>query len=425
MRSVTTECLEKHWVSMTNWLRAHCALVLIFLCMPVYSDQPTHQAQISRGQYLAKVGNCISCHSRPGGAAFSGGVAFDTPYGRLYSSNITNDRKVGIGGWTLEQFSKAMREGVRPDGTHLYPAFPYPEFTRISDDDLAALYAYVSTISASSYVPPSTELRFPYSQRWTLQVWKLLYFKPGRFVPNPSRSSEWNRGAYLVEGLGHCGECHTPRGALGAENASAALMGAVYRDKLQDRVVNWSSVNLTSSSVGLRSWSTQDIADYLRFGLSPRAGVFGPMNDVILNSTRYLSEGDAKAIAAYLKSLPGQSVPLMQSGDTTAGEAAYGIHCGTCHLPTGLGAKDTGPPLAGSAVVQADDPTSLINITLYGEIVPPVAPSSQWEARQWQAMPPFADKLGDEDVAALLSYVRSSFGNHGSVVTPTQVARQR
>jgi mono/diheme cytochrome c family protein len=371
------------------------------------------------------MGNCVSCHSRPGGDAFAGGVAFETPYGRLYSTNITQDPKAGIGSWTLEQFSRAVREGVRPDGTHLYPAFPYPEFTKISDSDIAALYVFIKTITPSKYAPPSNELRFPYNQRWALGLWKTLYFTAGRYTPNSSRSAEWNRGAYLVEGLGHCGECHTPRGALGALNAKATLKGAVYRDKAMDRVVDWSSVNLTGAPTGLASWSTQDIADYLRLGLSPPAGVFGPMNEVIMNSTRYLTEGDAKAIAIYLKSLPGETASASASEDLSAGENLYGIHCGTCHLPTGLGAKDTGPPLARSAVVQVDNPASLINIVLFGELDPKVAPSPQWQAREWQAMNPFADKLGDEDMAALLTYLRASFGNHGTAVTAAQVAKQR
>jgi mono/diheme cytochrome c family protein len=411
---------------MSDWRRAWVALALCFLCAPSFSQQGAQTTALARGQYLARMGNCVSCHSRSGGDAFAGGVAFETPYGRLYSTNITQDPQAGIGSWTLAQFSQALREGVRPDGTHLYPAFPYPEFTKVSDADVAALYAFLKTIPPSKSVAPANELRFPYNQRWALGLWKDLYFTAGRYTPDAAKSAEWNRGAYLVQGLGHCGECHTPRGALGALNTKSALQGAVYRDTLLDRVVDWSSVNLTAAATGLKSWSAQDMADYLRLGLSPRAGVFGPMNEVIMNSTRYLSDRDARAIAVYLKSLPGPaSSSSSASGDLGDGETLYGVHCATCHLPTGLGGSDTGPPLAGSAVVQADDPASLINITLAGELVPKVAPSPQFQSRQWQAMTAFADKLTDEDMAALLTYVRASFGNHGSAVTAAQVAKQR
>ena len=410
---------------MSDWRRACVALALSFIGAPGFSQNATQASSVGRGEYLARMGNCVSCHSRQEGDAFAGGVAFDTPYGRLYSTNITQDPQAGIGSWTLQQFSQALREGVRPDGAHLYPAFPYPEFTKLSDSDLAALYAYIKTIRPSQYAPPPNQLRFPYNQRWALRFWKALYFTPGRYTPDSARSTEWNRGAYLVEGLGHCGECHTPRGSLGALEPKAAMRGAVYRDTLSDRVVDWSSVNLTGAPAGLASWSTQDIADYLRLGLSARAGVFGPMNEVIMNSTRYLSQADAKAMAVYLKSLPGAAPAPSAEADLSSGEALYTVHCGTCHLPTGLGGNDTGPPLARSAVVQADDPASLINITLAGELDPKVAPSLQWQSREWQAMTPFADKLTDDDTAALLTYVRASFGNHAAAVTPAQVARQR
>lgn len=420
-------CVKARVTRANRWA---CVLTLAAM-LPVaaaFAQGGSGPALIERGQYLALVGNCTSCHTREGGAPYAGGVAFQTPYGTLYSTNVTQDPELGIGRWTLAQFTRALREGVRADGSHLYPAFPYTEFTKISDEDVAALYAYFKTIAPVHQAPPPNQLRFPYSQRWALGIWNALFFKPGRFQPDRKQSAQWNRGAYLVEGLGHCGECHTPRGFLSAQNAGQALSGAVYPDNIGGRWLNWSSVNLTSATDGLGGWSVEDIADYLRYGYTLKAGVFGAMNEVVGNSTRYLTDADAQAIAAYLKGLP----PIQRDGDAPLSgdqmedaEILYSVNCGTCHLPTGLGSGDTGPPLAGSPIVQAANPESLINITLYGGLVPETPPSQRWAARKWQPMNPFGDKLSDQDVATLLSYVRASFGNHSGAVSPAEVAAQR
>ncbi|HET6629824.1 MAG TPA: cytochrome c [Woeseiaceae bacterium] len=381
-----------------------------------------------KGRYLATAGNCRTCHTHEGGKPFAGGVPFVTPFGTIYSTNITPDPQTGIGGWSAEEFSDALHEGVRADGKHLYPVFPYTAFTKLSDEDTAALFAYVQSLTPVQYVPPENDLGFPYSQRWGLGLWKALYFDEGKFVPNEHKSVEWNRGAYLVEGLGHCGMCHTPRNFMGASDEDLALTGGTYKDKIQGNLLDWSASNLTSSSSGLASWSVEDIAGYLKLGFTQRASVFGPMNEVVVNSTRHLSMDDVRAMAVYLKSLPANA----QDGDDAAddevlraGSLQYDIHCGTCHLPTGLGSESTGPPLVGSPVVLATDPASLINITLYGAQLPERAPSEEWRARSWKVMEPFAQKMSDEDVAALLSYVRSAWGNAAGEVTPEQVAVQR
>ncbi len=406
------------------------ALVLSLLLAPAaaLAQGGSVPDAVERGHYLALVGNCSSCHTREGGASFAGGVAFQTPYGTLYSTNVTQDPEFGIGQWTLGQFTRALRAGVRPDGAHLYPAFPYTEFTKLSDEDVAALYAYFKTIAPVHEASPANQLHFPYSQRWALGLWNTLFFKPGSYQPDPKQSAQWNRGAYLVQGLGHCGECHTPRGFLSSQSAGQGLSGAVYRDNINGRWLNWSSVNLTPAPDGLGSWSVQDIADYLKFGYTLKAGVFGAMNEVVGNSTRYLTDADAQAIAVYLKSLapvPRSSGAPLSADQMDNAEILYGVNCGTCHLPTGLGSADTGPPLAGSPVVLAASPDSLINITLYGGMVPQTPPSQRWAERKWQMMNAFGDKLSDQDVAALLSYIRASFGNHGGAVTAAQVAAQR
>ncbi|MDH4071888.1 MAG: cytochrome c [Gammaproteobacteria bacterium] len=378
--------------------------------------------------YLSRAGNCESCHTRAGGDPFAGGVAFETPFGTIYSTNITPDAETGIGGWALDDFAKAMREGVRRDGKHLYPVFPYTSYTLASDAEVAALFAYFRTLPPVTYRAPENDLGFPYSQRWALGMWKALYFDKGRFVPDQDQSSEWNRGAYLVNGLAHCGMCHTPGNFLGARDDDLALTGGTYTDTIAGKTLSWSATNLTSADSGLGLWSVEDIVSYLRLGVSSRAGVFGPMNEVIVNGTRHLKEEDLRAMAIYLKSLPANAKQNGSSPDEATmqrGSLLYDIHCGTCHLPTGLGSDDTGPPLVGSPVSLAADPASLINITLHGPQLPRTAPSAEWDARPWKRMESYAAKMDDEETAALLTYIRNAWGNSAGEVTPRQVANQR
>jgi mono/diheme cytochrome c family protein len=380
------------------------------------------------GAYLVRAGNCVSCHSAEGGEPYAGGLAFETPYGTLYSTNITPDPATGIGAWSLEDFTRAMREGERPDGEHLYPVFPYTSFTRVSDEDIAAIYAYLNTLAPVSYTPPENELAFPYDQRWALGLWKALFFEAGRFAEQPGKSAQWNRGAYLVEGLGHCAECHTPRNFLGARDDDLAFTGASYETRVEGRLSTWSASNLTAHSSGLAMWSEDDLSGYLKLGFSARAGVFGPMNEVVVNSTRHLTSEDVAAMSVYLKSLPANAVSTEAKADEAvlrAGSIQYDIHCGTCHLPTGEGSAETGPPVLGSPVVLDADPSSLINITLYGAQLPETAPSTQWQARGWKRMEEYASKLSDEQAAALLTYMRSAWGHEAGAVTAEQVAAQR
>ncbi|MDA8962204.1 cytochrome c [Congregibacter sp.] len=381
-----------------------------------------------RGEYLTAAGNCVSCHTTEDGDAFAGGLGFETDFGTLYSTNITPDSQTGIGNWSLEEFTGAMRRGERPDGTHLYPVFPYTSFTKVSDEDIAAIYAYLKTVTPVKFTPPGNDLSFPYDQRWALGLWKSMYFTEGRHEPQAAQSAQWNRGSYLVEGLGHCSECHTPRNFLGAKDPELAMTGSTYTERVEGKASVWSASNLTSDSSGLAMWSHEDIAQYLKLGFSERAGVFGPMNNVVVNSTRHLSQSDVNAVATYLKSLPANSqdsgAPATEAV-VRAGSLQYDIHCGTCHLPTGEGSPETGPPVIGSPVVLDADPSSLINITLYGAQLPKTAPSTEWQARGWKRMESYANKLSDEQVAALLSYMRSAWGHEAGAVTPEQVAKQR
>lgn len=390
------------------------------------------EALIEQGRYLATAANCQTCHTQSGGKAYAGGLAFTTDYGTIYSTNITPDAKTGIGGWSKDDFEQALRKGKRPEGGHFYPAFPYTAFTGMSDEDVAALYAYLMSVPPVNAAAPENDLNFPYSQRWALTPWKWRYFDEGRFEPDPAKSAEWNRGAYLVEAVAHCGACHTPRRMLGAEDKDLAFSGGIYQDRVSrrdDRLINWSAPNLTSAATGMKDWTVDELSDYLKFGYSPRAGVFGPMNKVIMNSTRHLTEADTRAMAVYLLGLP-----AVERGDESdadektlrVGELQYDIHCGTCHLPTGLGSRDTGPPLKGSPVTLAAEPEALINATLYGAESPETSPSAVWEEnRHWDRMEAFGQKLSDENAAALLTYIRSAWGNNASEVTPKEIAAQR
>jgi mono/diheme cytochrome c family protein len=403
-------------------------------------------ALIDKGRYLAAAGDCVSCHTRPSGEPFAGGLPLKTPFGTIYSANITSDKETGIGGWSEEQLARAMREGIDDEGHHLYPAFPYTAYTNVTDDDIHAIYAYLKSLTPVSYTPPKNELSFPFNQRGLLAIWDALYLKKAPYKPDTAQSAEWNRGAYLVEGLGHCGACHTPRNQLGGERTSLALTGGVYQDDIADAVHEqeivkednmvraWSAVDLTPSPRGLGAWSVDDIAAYLKTGHNARAGAFGPMAEVVANSTKYLTDADTHAMAVYLKALKPAAQDISQTvtpDQMRQGEIAFTVRCGDCHLPTGLGSPRTpdadptkvSPPLVGNAIVQAADPASLINVILYG------AHETVLNDKSWPKMPGFELDFGlgmdDDQIAVLSDYVRNSWGNQGSAVDPKAVAKQR
>jgi mono/diheme cytochrome c family protein len=384
------------------------------------------EVQIERGRYLALAGNCASCHTVPGGEFMAGGLAFDTPFGTIYSTNITPDTETGIGNWTGGEFMTSMRRGVRPDGKHLYPAFPYTAFTKVTDEDIVALFAYLKSVPAIDQAAPRNELSFPFNQRSLMSFWKLMFFDEGPYVDDESETSEWNRGAYVVEALAHCGACHSPRNFLGAEKAGQAMAGGEYTDKVPGGASQkWFAPNLTSAPNGLGMWPQEELVAYLKNGINTYVETFGPMNEVIINSTRHLSGDDVDAMAQYLLSLPALNVekPVeMNSSVLGMGRTVYNLHCGTCHLPTGLGDEESAPRLAGgSLVVQASDPASLINVILYG----PELPDPPLPTKRRNPMEEFQYLLTDGEIAAVASYVRNNWGNSGSEVTPEQVAAQR
>ena len=383
---------------------------------------PPEDPILAKGKYLVTAGNCISCHTRPGGEPFTGGLAFETPFGKLYSTNITPDEETGIGKWTAEDLRTAMHEGKAPGGRNLFPAFPYTSFTKVSDEDVDAIYAYLRSLKPEHYVPPSNAMAF--SARFPMKIWNKLFFTAGRFVEDKAQSAEWNRGAYLVEGLGHCSACHSPRNPAMAEIKDKAFAGGAIMDKVpgNDKAVRWSAVNLTSAKEGLGSWPQADLVKYLNTGLSAHAGSFGPMNEVIANSLKQMTKEDVQAMAVYLKSLPAQeskSTPVT-ADQGKAGEAVYKDRCEKCHQSSGRGGFLTSPPLAGSLVAQTDDPAAMINVILYGPELSKELPSGSWET-----MKPYREILNDQQIADVANYVRSSWGNRGKPVTAGDVAKQR
>lgn len=392
----------------------------------IATTQLSAKELIARGEYLATAGNCVSCHTTEESQLMAGGLAFETPFGVIYSTNITPDVETGIGQWTEWDFLNSLRHGVSAEGEHLYPAFPYTAYTKLSNEDIAAIFAYLQTVPSITYEPPANDLRFPFNLRLLMGFWKTLFFDAGEFQPQDEMSDEWNRGAYLVEALAHCSACHSPRNSLGAEQLSLAMSGGEYLDRVSEEAHRpWSAPNLTSSEHGLGLWSQQQLEDYLSTTRNEFIESFGPMNEVIVNSTSKLRNSDIRAMATYLKTitavdeLPGPEPEAQTMG---RGRTVYNLHCGTCHLPTGEGDPEMAPRLnRGSLVVQSANPASMINAILYG----PQLPAHGLEQRWREPMEEFQYLLDDEEVAAAATYIRNSWDNAAGLVTAEQVARQR
>lgn len=371
---------------------------------------------IRRGRYLAIAGDCASCHTARGGRPFQGGLGLETPFGVIYSANLTSDRDNGIGAWSADQFYRALHDGVAPSGKHLYPALPYPHFTIVSRADSDAILAYLQTIPAIHYAPPANRLPFPLDIRASLIGWDAFEFSPHGFRPNSAMSAQWNRGAYLVEGLGHCGACHTPKDLLQGERKNEAYRGSVIED--------WFAPDLTGNPrTGLGRWSASDIVEYLHTGRNAHSNAAGLMAEVVAYSTSLLSDSDLSAIATYLKSLPPSPQapsPAPDAAAMRAGSAIFFDECTACHLGGGRGQAGMFPPLRGSAAAQQRDPTGLIHLILGGGRTAPT-----FSKPTFQSMPSFAWKLSDQEVADVATYVRNSWGNRAPPVDAHQVRRLR
>lgn len=372
---------------------------------------------IERGKQLATAADCAGCHTADPSKPFAGGKRLPTPFGAVCSPNLTPDRETGIGAWSDEDFRRAFREGVAPDGSHYYPAFPYAYFTKLTRDDLLAIRAYLATLAPVRNERPAPELWWPFNHRFVMRGWNFLFFKPGIFEPNQQKSTEWNRGGYLVTGAAHCGACHTPKNIFGADKRNRAFRGG--------SVDGWFAPRLDSAvRSGLKSWSVDDVVEYLASGRNSRSHAAGPMADVVLNSTSKMSEGDLRAIAVFLKDLPPgvpepDVAPPPQSG-MSAGQSIYAHACVSCHEADGSGAPRIYPPLPGNANLQSTDPASTLRIILEGvqTVTTPRAPNPG-------SMPAYAKQLSDEEIADVTNYIRNSWGNAAPLVTPEQVKKAR
>jgi mono/diheme cytochrome c family protein len=388
---------------------------------------PSH----SGDEYVARAADCVACHSIPGGKAFAGGLKMGTPLGAIYSTNITPDPETGIGRYSLADFDRAVRQGIARDGRHLYPAMPYPSYAKLTDADVTALYRFFM-----KQVPPVRQANLKstipalLSVRWPLAFWNFFFVPRGSYVVKPDHDAAWNRGAYLVQGLGHCGACHTPRGIAIQEKAlddsSPTFLAGTELD-------GWYASSLRSDMrTGLGTWSTKDIGELLKYGHNRVGTAFGSMTDVINNSTSYLSDSDIHAIAIYLKSLPATSTQQVVAYDnattmalrnkptTRPGAAIYASACASCHGFDAKGFTPYMPALAGNPVVLDHNPSSLINVMLNGSI-PLVAKGTPDAYR----MPQFRQQLSDQDIADVITLVRDGWGNHAPAVTAAQVAKLR
>ena len=380
----------------------------------------TTPAQVERGRYLSLAGNCAGCHTVRGGAPYAGGLGIETPFGTVHASNLTPDPQHGIGNWSAAHFWRAMHNGRSKDGRLLYPAFPYPSFTRVTREDSDAIYAYLRSVPPAMTPNVAHRLRFPYDTQAALAVWRALSFKPASFVAVAQKPAEWNRGAYLVEGLGHCIACHGARNALGATQEKRGLSGGLIP------IENWYAPSLASTrEAGVADWETRHVVQLLQSGTSPRGSVMGPMADVVYRSTQHLSEPDLTAIATYLKELPAGSAavaetvsqptperPRRDAGTMERGARIYDQRCAYCHGDAGQGVPNAYPPLAGSRAVNMDNPANLIQIVRRGGFLP----STAGNPRPF-GMPPFGQVLDDNDIAAVLTYVRGSWGNDGAAIS--------
>ena len=383
---------------------------------------------VKQGEYLSRLGDCGACHSVAGKPAFSGGLAIESDLGTIYSTNITPDKTHGIGSYSEQQFSDAVRKGVLPDGTRLYPAMPYPDYAKISDADMHALYAYfMQGVPPSASQPPETELSFPFSQRWGMRFWNWAFASDKPFQPIGGATAEVNRGAYLVESLGHCGSCHTPRGMAMNEKAL---------DSSDSQFLSGGSLNgwEVPSLRGLPKWSTQETVDYLATGRNDKAAVGGEMTAVVEHSTSWMTPADLQAIAAWMKFTGGNPPPpaasahsptptevkLTAAKNLTTGERLYLDNCGACHFVSGKGAPRIFPQLDQATIVNAGDPTGLIHTILAGAQLPSTA-----KAPSTLAMPGFANRLSDDEVAQLATFIRQGWTNQADAVTGGQVKQVR
>lgn len=408
-------------------LLAFTAVAALAIAWPheemIASSSPSAYAaspdNIARGAYLARAGNCMGCHTTPGGPAYAGGQALASPFGRFYGPNLTPDQDTGLGHWSADQFWNALHNGIGRDGAPLYPAFPYTNYTNVSRDDSDALYAYFQSLAPVRQANRAHELRFPLNLPLALTAWRLLYFAPQTYQADPSRDARWNRGAYLVQGLGHCSACHSTRNWLGAPGSD--LAGSLMQPQ------GWYAPALDNRrEAGMGDWEIGDIVSLLSTGVAPRASASGPMAQVVANSLQYLEREDLVAMADYLKTLESDqpaepaSVIVPDPQQLAQGERLYGSYCAQCHGADGKGKAPAYPALAANRALTVTPAVNAIRVVLNGGF----APSTHGNPRPY-GMPPFGHELDDAQVAALLTWTRNSWGNQAPPIKSTEVNRYR
>ncbi|WP_404980152.1 MULTISPECIES: c-type cytochrome [unclassified Caballeronia] len=411
-------------------LRALAVAVFLTACA-VPSGNTMAQAKTSgadtvkRGEYLARAGDCIACHTLPAGKTFGGGRPMDTPFGTLYTPNISSDKETGLGLWTADDFYNMMHTGRSRDGSLLYPAMPFASYTKVTRADSDAIYAFLMSTPPVHQPNRQHELRFPFNRRELLIGWRSLFFRQGEYQPDPKQSVEWNRGAYLVEGLGHCSMCHTAINALGGNVSSKAFEGGLIP------IQNWYAPSLTSNKeAGLGDWSMDDIVGLLHAGVSNRGAVYGPMAEVVYDSLQYLNEDDVRAMAVYLKALPArsgdksappsQAVVEERTSLSPLGKKIYDAQCAVCHAAQGQGKPPDFPPLANNQSIVMSSAVNPIRMVLNGGY-----PPGTFKNPKPYGMPPFAQSLSDVEVAAVVTYIRTAWGNRGAPVSVKEVNELR
>jgi mono/diheme cytochrome c family protein len=397
---------------------AAAAMLLVPSLAVTGISDPQDFSQIKRGRYLAITSDCASCHTLPDdGPPFGGGRAIETPFGKLLAPNITPDRESGIGAWTDDEFDNAVRRGVGRNGARLYPAMPYDAYTKMSRDEVVAIRAYLNTVAPVRNKVIADALPFPFSVRSAMRVWDALYFTAGEFKVDPAKSAEWNRGAYLVTGPGHCGACHTPKTSLGGDKTAYLLQGSPLQ--------GWFAPNITGDLMrGVGQWSSDDLVGYLKTGHNRISAATGPMAEVVALSSSRMTDADLRAIATYLKSLggrPSSTTPLRSDHPLMeAGSAIYRDQCSACHGLDGHGTPLLFPSLAESSLVRADNPGTLIRVVLRG--ARSVSTASEPTA---PGMPAYGWQLDDAQVAAVLTYIRNSWGGAAVAVSADEVGNAR
>lgn len=385
--------------------------------------QQTDSALLERGEYLTQAADCLACHVTKGGKPYAGGLPVKMPFGTLYSTNITPDKETGIGNWSDDDFVEAMQKGVGPDGRHYYPAFPYTSYTLMPREDILAIKAYLFSLEPVNQPNRENDIGFPFNQRWGIALWNLLFLDDERFEPDPGQSEQWNRGAYLVEGLGHCGECHTPRNLLQAKSGSKALGGATIQ--------GWAAWNITGDQQsGIGAWPDEALARYLATGVAPGYGVAGgPMAEVVNHSLRHLTSEDIQAMVVYLKSVPGQPADVKRPDDKTLaneppansvnplGQKLFADACASCHQWDGSGRQSDYASLRGLRTVNDPQALNLVQVILHGDALH--GPTGH------HLMPAFSRHYNDREIAALSNFLLGHFGSQPGELTPETIAERR